>query len=214
MTRVSALKTLSLVAIVATAAALIVTGSHEVSKDRIAANEQARVLASLESVLDPDLRGRGLVPARVTARDPQLLGSAEPIDAFVVSENGLPVAAILAPIAPDGYNGAIHLLVGLTADGTITGVRVLSHSETPGLGDRIERGKSDWILQFDGKSLASPPTEQWAVKKDGGVFDALTGATITPRAIVKALRNTLLYFARHRDELFAEAANAPAEPKP
>jgi electron transport complex protein RnfG len=143
-----------------------------------------------------------------------LLGTAEPIDAFVVSDDGRPVAAILAPVAPDGYNGAIHLLVGLTADGTITGVRVLSHSETPGLGDRIERAKSDWILQFDGKSLAKPPPEKWAVVKDGGVFDALTGATITPRAVVKALRNTLLYFERHRDELFAEAeAHGEAGPE-
>lgn len=212
MSRARPFKTLLLVAVVAIAAALIVTGSHELSKDRIAANERARVLESLESVLDPHLRGRGLVPTRVPARDPELLGTDEPIDAFVVSENGRPVAAILAPVAPDGYNGPIRLLVGLSAEGAITGVRVLSHSETPGLGDRIELAKSDWILQFDGKSLASPPAEQWAVEKDGGVFDALTGATITPRAVVKALRNALTYFAQHRDELFEEAAKARAQP--
>jgi electron transport complex protein RnfG len=213
MDKPGALRTLLLVVVIAAAAALVVTGSHELSKDRIAANERARVLASLESVLDPRLRGRGLVPTQVTVRDPELLGSDEPVDAFVVSEDGRPVAAILAPVAPDGYNGEIHLLVGLTADGTITGVQVLRHSETPGLGDRIERTKSDWILQFDGKSLSNPPPEQWAVDKDGGVFDALTGATVTPRAVVKALRNALTYFARHRDELFAAAAKAEAAPR-
>ncbi|HEU4616459.1 MAG TPA: electron transport complex subunit RsxG [Gammaproteobacteria bacterium] len=211
MRKGSALKTLVLVAVVATGAAFIVTASHEFSKDRIAANERARVLASLETVLDPRLRRRGLVPTRITATDPDLLGSDKPIDVFVVTEGGRPEAAILASVAPDGYNGPIHLLVGLSAGGTVTGVRVLSHSETPGLGDRIESGKSSWIEQFDGKSLASPPVEKWAVRKDGGDFDALTGATVTPRAVVKAVKNTLIYFSRHRDELFAEAARAEAE---
>jgi electron transport complex protein RnfG len=208
MPNASALKTLLLVAVVATAAALVVTASHEFSKDRIAANERARVLASLESVLDPRLRGRGLVPTHLTATDPELLGSRAPIDVFVVTEDGRPAAAILAPIAPDGYNGPIHLLVGISPTGTLTGVSVLSDSETPGLGDQIERAKSSWIEQFDGKSLDNPPLEQWAVRKDGGAFDALTGATVTPRAVVKALRNTLVYFSRHGDELFAEAAQS------
>jgi electron transport complex protein RnfG len=205
-----ALKTLLLVAVVATAAALIVTTSHEFSKDRIAANERARVLASLESVLDPRLRGRGLEPTRITATDPELLGSAKPIDVYIVTEDGRPAAAILTPVAPDGYNGPIRLLVGLTPTGTVTGVRVLSHRETPGLGDQIEAAKSDWIRQFEGKSLGNPPLEQWAVRKDDGAFDALTGATVTPRAVVKAVRNTLVYFSRHRDELFAAAERAAA----
>src|SRR5690606_19926340 len=105
----------------------------------------------------------------------------------------------------------IRLLVGISADGILTGVRVLSHRETPGLGDPIELRKSPWILQFDGKRLDDPPEALWAVEKDGGIFDGLTGATVTPRAVVRAVRNTLLYFERHRDELFAQAARIEAE---
>ncbi|HET8791735.1 MAG TPA: RnfABCDGE type electron transport complex subunit G, partial [Modicisalibacter sp.] len=96
------------------------------------------------------------------------------------------------------YSGDISLLVGIDANGELTGVRVLSHRETPGLGDKIEVRKSDWITQFAGLSLGNPPIEQWAVKKDGGVFDAFTGATITPRAVIGAIKRSLEYFASHR----------------
>jgi Na+-translocating ferredoxin:NAD+ oxidoreductase subunit G len=206
--RGNALKTLLLVGVVATGAAALVTGSHHFSKDRIAANERARLLASLNSVLDPRLQESGLVPTRITASDPELLGTPAPIDVFVATEDGRPVAAILAPVAPEGYNAPIRLLVGLSPDGVVTGVRVLGHRETPGLGDLIEIRKSNWIRQFDGRSLGDPPAALWAVDKDDGAFDSITGATVTPRAVVKALRNALLYFERHRDELFAEAARA------
>ncbi|MBN1238564.1 MAG: electron transport complex subunit RsxG [Gammaproteobacteria bacterium] len=204
----SAWRTLLLVGLVATGAAVLVTASHELSRERIAANERARLLASLNSVLDPRLQDRGLVPIRITATDRELLGTDEPVDVFVATEGGRPVAAILAPVAPDGYNAPIRLLVGVTPGGVLTGVRVLSHRETPGLGDLIELRKSGWILQFDGRSLEDPPYELWAVDRDDGAFDSITGATVTPRAVVKAVRNTLVYFERHREELFAAAARA------
>jgi electron transport complex protein RnfG len=210
----NALKTLLLVGLVAVGAAVLVTGSHELSRGRIEANERARVLASLESVLEPGLRGRGLVPTHLTATDPQLLGSPKPVDVYVVRRDGQPAAAIFASIAPDGYNGDIDLLIGLSPLGIVTGVRVLSEHETPGLGDKIDIEKSDWIRQFDGKRLGDPPLGGWAVSKDGGDFDALTGATITPRAVVKAVKNTLLYFRGHRDELFAATERAGAEVAP
>jgi len=105
-------------------------------------------------------------------------------------------------VAPDGYGGPIRLLVGIRKSGELAGVRVVRHSETPGLGDFIEADKGDWIEQFEGLSLGDPPREQWAVKKDGGRFDQMTGATITPRAVVKAIRNALLYFREHRQALF------------
>lgn len=203
-------QTLLLVGLVATGAAVLVTASHEMSRDRIAENERARLLASLTSVLDPDLRDRGLVPTRITATDPDLLGTDEPIDVFVATDRNRPVAVILTPVAPGGYNAPIRLLVGVTPDGVLTGVRVLSHRETPGLGDLIEARKSSWILQFDGKSLNEPAYASWAVDKDDGEFDSITGATVTPRAVVRAVRDTLVYFERHRDELFAEAARAAA----
>ena len=204
----NAATTLLLVGLVATGAALLVTGSHELSRERILANEREELLESLYSVLDPALRDNGLVPTAITVTDAELLGSADPIDVFVAAEDDRPAAVIFAPIAPDGYNAPIRLLVGVSPQGVLTGVRVLSHRETPGLGDAIELRKSSWIRQFDGRSLGDPALELWAVDKDGGAFDALTGATVTPRAVVGAVRNTLLYFERHRDELFAQAARA------
>jgi electron transport complex protein RnfG len=112
------------------------------------------------------------------------------------------VGVILPATARDGYSGDIELLVGVTADGEIAGARVVSHKETPGLGDGIDTKKSPWIMSFDGTSLVSPSQPDWGVKKDGGAFDQFTGATVTPRAVVAAIRRTLEYQALHRDRLF------------
>jgi electron transport complex protein RnfG len=199
--------TVLLVAGIATAAAVLVTASWEFSHDRIAANERAQLLASLSSVLDPSLLDQDLDPVRITANDPELLGSDEPVEVFLPVDGTTPLAAIFASIAPDGYNAAIHLLVGISvSDNRITGVRVISHRETPGLGDLIDIGKSDWILQFDGKSADNPSTSGWAVSKLDGDFDSITGATVTPTAVINAVRNTLLYFEANRDELLAAAS--------
>lgn len=198
--------TLVIVGVVAAAAALIVSASHEFSKDRIAANERARLLANLTSVLDPALRNRDLATTRLTVTDEALLGEAA-IDVFVATDQGVPVATIFASVALHGYNAPIRLLVGITPDGTVSGVRAVAHRETPGLGDRIEAGKSRWIMQFTTKTLQMPALPGWAVDRDeGGEFDTLTGATVTSRAVVNAVKNTLLYFDAHRDELFMNAA--------
>ena len=109
--------------------------------------------------------------------------------------------------APDGYNGDIRLLAAIDVTGTVLGVRVVSHRETPGLGDPIEVERSDWVLGFTGKSLLSPQGKSWAVKRDGGEFDQFTGATISPRAVVKAVHNTLLYFKTNQKSLFETASN-------
>lgn len=114
------------------------------------------------------------------------------------------VAVIIPAVAPDGYSGDIHMIVGINADGTIAGVRILDHHETPGLGDKIELKKAQWILDFNGKSLQSPTPAQWKVKKDGGNFDQFAGATITPRAVVNQVRKVLVYVDTHRDELFSK----------
>ena len=207
----SVLRTLSLVGVIAVAAALLVTSSYEFSKERITANERARLVASLNSVLDPAIAAEDLNPVLVSATDAGLLGSDEPIDVFIMLIEGRPAATVFATIAPDGYNAEIQLLIGISTDERVTGVRVVRHRETPGLGDAIETEKSDWIRQFDGKSLVDPPQPRWAVDKDEGAFDSITGATVTPRAVIKAVKNTLLYFAAHKDELFAAAARAAAD---
>jgi electron transport complex protein RnfG len=200
------LATVLLVGAVAAGAAFIVSTSYDFSKDRIAANERARLLASLNSVLPPALRNRDLNTVRLSVTDEELLGDDEPVDVFVTIDGAEPVATIFASVAPHGYNAAIRLLVGIDVDGAVTGVRAVGHRETPGLGDGIETGKSDWILQFDGTSLTMPPLEAWAVnEEDEGAFDALTGATVTSRAVVNGVKSTLLYFEQHRDELFASA---------
>jgi electron transport complex protein RnfG len=200
------IRTLLLVGVVAAAAAFMVSASHEFSKDRIAANERARLIASLNSVLDPSIRNHDLRTVRLSGTDEELLGDDKPIDIYVAIDAGEPVAAIFAASSTDGYNAAIRLLIGVSAAGAITGVRAVSHRETPGLGDAIDVGKSKWILRFDGSTLEMPPLAMWAVDKDDGHFDSITGATVTSRAVVKGVKNTLLYFERHRDELFAAAA--------
>ena len=118
------------------------------------------------------------------------------------------VAAIIPVTAADGYSGDIDLIVGINADGTIAGVRVLAHKETPGLGDKVDLKKSPWILGFNGRSLDNPKPVQWAVKKDKGVFDQFTGATITPRAVVSATLRALQYARDEHRTLFA--ATTPA----
>jgi electron transport complex protein RnfG len=207
----SVVRTLSFVGIIAVAAALLVTSSYEFAKDRIAANQRARDLESLNSVLDPAIVNADLNAVLISATDPELLGTDEPIDVYIALSSGRPAAAVFKAIAPDGYNAEIQLLVGISTDEKVTGVRVVRHRETPGLGDAIDIAKSDWIRQFDGTSLADPPLPLWAVDKDEGAFDSITGATVTPRAVVKAVKNTLLYFAAHKDELFAAAARSAAD---
>ena len=113
-----------------------------------------------------------------------------------------PVAALFKTVAKDGYSGSIQLLVGIRTDGALLGVRALSHRETPGLGDEIDLRRSDWVLGFNDRSLDNPAPDGWAVKKDGGIFDAFTGATITPRAVIKEVKRTLVYFDEHQQEVF------------
>jgi electron transport complex protein RnfG len=202
------IRTLLLVGVVAGVAASMISASHDFSKERIAANRRARLIASLNSVLDPALRARDLATVRIEVKDKELLGGNDPVDVYVAEDGDQPVAAVFATTEAEGYNSTIHLLIGVSRDGVLTGVRAVSHRETPGLGDAIDVQKSKWITKFDGKSLASPARERWAVDKDDGDFDSITGATVTSRAVVKGVKNTLLYFERHRDELFTAAAAA------
>jgi Na+-translocating ferredoxin:NAD+ oxidoreductase subunit G len=199
-----------LVAAFAIAAFYAVDAAYDWSDDRIAANERARVVARLNSVLEPALRGRDLTTTVLGVTDAELLGSKAPIDVFVLTDRGAPMATVFATVAPHGYNASIALLIGVSPIGTVTGVRAVRHRETQGLGDAIETARSDWILQFDSKALTAPPEKLWAIGQDEGAFDAISGATVTSRAVVAAVKNTLLYFEQHHDELYARAAEAAA----
>ena len=174
---------------------------HQTTKDRISANEEARLHAQLTEIIPTSRYNNDLLSDTLSLTSDNL-GSADPMTVFIARMDNRPVAAVFTVIAPDGYSGKIKLLVGINYDGTIAGVRAVTHKETPGLGDKIDITRSDWILGFSQRSRNNPPAEKWKVKKDGGEFDALTGATITPRAIVKAVYKTLTYFEQEKDTLF------------
>ncbi len=190
----------------------LVAFTHQVTKDQIAENERQALLKSLSAMVPAESIDNDIVNDKIEITEPEVLGG-ESTTIYRGRKGGAPVAAVFTSIAPDGYSGQIKLLVAIKADGSLAGVRVVAHKETPGLGDKVEVEKSDWILSFDGKSLTNPPLDKWAVKRDGGIFDQFTGATITPRAIVNATKRTLLYFKDHKDSVFAEApkVEAPAD---
>ncbi len=202
---------LLLFAVIGTA---LVVYTFDNTHDRIAANERATLLRKLHQLIPPGAHDNILLEDTITVRNKSLLGSSRDVTVYRARKAGQPVALVLTPVAPDGYSGTIKLLVGIRVDGTLSGVRVVAHRETPGLGDAIDETRSDWIHLFDNKSLDNPALERWKVRKDGGDFDQLTGATITPRAIVKAVRQTLLYYRDNQDALFAGNKTNQQDNKP
>lgn len=164
-------------------------------------SEQAEKLALINQVLPRSLYDNDLLANRRILPADDLLGTRKPSEMWLATRNGQPAGIVLEAVAPEGYSGDISLLIGMTTEGVVTGVRVTRHKETPGLGDYIELAKSPWILQFNGKRMEENDKPRWRVKKDGGEYDSRAGATITPRAIVKAVRQALEYFQKHKDEL-------------
>lgn len=190
---------------VVTTAALALT--YLQTKKVVAHNEEMALLERIDAVMPKSLYDNDLLKDTTTVVNPEYLGSANPVTVYRARKQGQPVGVAFQVIAPNGYSGNITLLVGILVNGRIAGVRVLAHKETPGLGDYIEAERSPWILSFNGKSLGDPPANRWAVRKDGGDFDQFTGATITPRAVVGAVKNALQFYEANQDVLFS---NAPA----
>lgn len=181
------------------------------TREPIAASEREAKLKLFEQVLPPALHDNDLLADTVQVAAGGTLGNREETLAYRARLAGQPAAVVLETTAPDGYSGDIKLLVAIRADGELAGVRVLAHKETPGLGDYIDIGHSDWIKQnFDGQSLAKTVEENWKVKKDGGQFDYMAGATITPRAVVKAVHAALRYFHANRATLLGLPATEQA----
>ncbi|RLU01568.1 electron transport complex subunit RsxG [Ketobacter sp.] len=180
----------------------LVVATANLTKDKIALEKQNAMKRSLLEVMPSERLDNDLLSSVVELPASQLLGTADSRQAYVAKRDGHPTGIIFQVVAPEGYGGSINLMVGITEQGEITGVRVIPpHFETPGLGDAIDVQKSDWIMSFNGKSLANLNEKGWRVKKDGGQFDAFTGATITPRAVVDAVHKALLYFQQHQSEL-------------
>lgn len=192
---------LTLIAGIATA---LITETKNRTRQQIIDNEIAETMKVLAAVLPKDSYDNELHRDQIMVSDPELLGSAEPQKIYRARKSGRPVAVVMTVATPIAYVGPIKLLVGISVSGEVTGVRVVSHRETPGLGDRIEASKSDWLNRFAGRSSTRPDYEQWRVSRDGGNFDQVTGATVTSRAVVSAVRDALIYFDKHRDEIFAQ----------
>jgi len=175
--------------------------ANSATKNRIAENELRQKNKIFTQIIPADLFDQDLISKEII--DPQ---TNQTRTYHLALLNNQPSAVILSATAPDGYSGNIDLMVGILIDGTISGVRVIKHQETPGLGDSIELRRGDWIKSFDGKNLTQPVESQWRLKKYDGEFDQFTGATITPRAVVREVKNTLLFFDRHKTELLTTSA--------
>ena len=180
--------------------AIFVVGTHNLVQHRIATNDKMLLLKNINQIIPATRYDNNLVETQFLLKAQQS-GLENDALVFLANKQGKPVTTIFEITTLRGY-GVITLLIGINAkDQTLAGVRVVRHTETPGLGDKIEIKKSDWILGFDGKSLQNPSPSGWFVKKDGGVFDQFTGATITPRAVVNTVKSVLLYAKDHLHEL-------------
>lgn len=184
----------------AMAAATLLVWGNLATRDAIEQRRLEDLLASLSQVIPAEIHDNDLLANALDLED----GAGRTIRVYRALR-GLDVTGVAFRVRGAGYAGAIELILGVDARGEILGARVLSHSETPGLGDKIEASRDDWILGFNGLSLENPAPDRWAVKKDGGDFDQFTGATITPRAVVKAVKDGLELFGANRDALLASA---------
>lgn len=195
---------LGLIALLGTA---LLAGVNALTHERIEEQEKLRILQQLNAVVPVTSYNNDLLEDSIEIRDEAFFHHPAVVTVYRARMDDQPVAVLMLVTAADGYNGDIRLLVAVENTGTVLGVRVVSHRETPGLGDPIEIEKSNWILGFTNKSLLDPQGDGWAVKRDGGEFDQFTGATISPRAVVKTVHNTLLYFKANQKSLFESASN-------
>ncbi len=176
--------------------AVLLSTTYTQTAERIAMAERDNARRALLEIIPAERHDNALLDT-TRAIAPEYwsaLGLKQGGDMHIATLQGEPLAVIIPAVAPDGYSGDIRLIVGVNSDGTVAGVRVLAHAETPGLGDKVELKKDDWILSFNGRALTTSNAATWAVKKDGGEFDQFTGATITPRAVVNQVRRVLQVF--------------------
>jgi len=197
----------AVLALFALACTSVVAVTHAVTADRIAKQEQQQLLKIINQLLPEEGHDNDIFNSCKLLTDETFLGSSEPQKVFTATQNGQIVGYAIEGIAPNGYNGKIKLVVGVDTQSEVTGVRILAHNETPGLGDKVEHRKSDWIDDFVGLSLTESNAHTWAVIKDGGDFDSFTGATITPRAVVGSVKNILTYYNASQ---LSDLASAPS----
>ncbi len=196
-------KILALFAIVCTLSVGLV---HVLTKERISMQAQQQLIKQLNEIIPKSSHDNEMFRDCIAApidNNTDLL-----VDVIYRARlNDVSTAAAIKAIAPNGYSGNIELLIAINVDGSISGVRALEHKETPGLGDKIELRKSAWIEKFSGKSVLDDNDTRWGVMKDGGMFDQFTGATITPRAVVKTVKQTIDYFKANQAVIFSNTSN-------
>ena len=194
-----------LLAVFAVLTTLLIASTYLSTRDRIALEKRHAEERALLQIVPRERHDNSMLDETIPV-GPEAAGLAlrEGKRIYIARQQGEVVAAIIPATAPDGYTGEIDLIVGVNTDGSIAGVRALAHRETPGLGDKVDIRKSDWVLGFNGRSLTNPDLSGWAVKKDRGVFDQFTGATITPRAVVAATLRALQFADANRAQLFDE----------
>ncbi|MFA7553570.1 MAG: electron transport complex subunit RsxG [Spongiibacteraceae bacterium] len=197
-----------LLAIFAVLSTAIIAGTFLGTQDAISENIRHAEERALLEIVPRSQHNNAMLEDAHAINDSKLLGLRSEKKYYIARQDGEAVAVIFPATAREGYTGDIDLIVGVNIDGSIAGVRVLSHRETPGLGDAVDKKKSNWVDGFLGKSIGNPIASLWKVKKDKGVFDQFTGATVTPRAVTKTVFQTLQYFEQHRQNVLT-ASPAP-----
>lgn len=202
----NALRTAGILIVFTLLGTALLAYTFKITRGIIAASEEREKLALITQALPPALFDNDVIADAVQLPPTEELGTTEPSRVYRATLKGEPAALVFEVTAPDGYSGKIQMLVAIRANGELAGVRVVSHNETPGLGDYIDIAKSQWIRVFEGKSLANVRPDGWKVKKDGGEFPYNSGATITPRAVIKAVHKALMYFDKEGGPIFARPA--------
>ncbi|MCH1926999.1 electron transport complex subunit RsxG [Shewanella sp. C32] len=201
----SMLKNGLLLGLFALVCSALVAGVNLFTAPQISYQQRQQLLGTLHQIIPDSIHDNDLAASCRLITAPEALGTRNAMPVYVATKLGEPQAAALETIAPDGYNGNIHIIVAVNNDGVVLGVRTLEQQETPGLGDKVELRKSSWVDEFAGKLFDINNLKVWFVKKDGGAIDQFTGATITPRAYTKALRNTLSYFMANKQQIYASS---------
>lgn len=199
----STLQTAANLVFFALLATAILSSTYYLTRDTIMKSVEAEKMKLINQIVPATLYDNDIIRDTLIIPPDELLGTTADTLAYRARQHDAATAVVLEAVAPDGYSGRIQLILAVTPAGELAGVRVVSHKETPGLGDYIEIAKNQWIKSFDGKSRNEYKDADWKVKKDGGKFDYMAGATITPRAVVKAVNKALMYFEQNRDMLFA-----------
>jgi electron transport complex protein RnfG len=203
----------SILAAFAVVGTSLLAATYLATRDIIAETEKQAKLALVGQILPKALYDNDILKDAALLPPAAELGTNDVTPVLRATREGKPTAAVLEVIAPDGYSGKVKMIVAIKADGQVSGVRVVAHNETPGLGDYIEIAKNRWIRIFEGKSLSNYADQDWKVKKDGGKFEHMAGATVTPRAVVKAVHKSLKYFAQNEDKIFSLPADNQEQAK-